>query len=371
MKKVGPLILSIVELITQKLIEIKSQTITSNIITVSIILFFLLIPLSIAQNDPGHDSLYVLKIGNSSISGSLNISNKLIAKQIELEERLFSPYLVIRGDGNTSTATNRIFGTATTLTIAASNEIIIGVGGTVSMGSSGAPTILNVSGALWSQGQKVCLSDGTNCPSIDGENISGIETDPLWTSNFTNGFSGNLNLNNNWLSGDGDNEGIFVDINGSVGIGTDVPSSALEVTGSIIATELCLGGNCQSSWASDSTIFYDVTNTSYDGNMNGYSGANTHCSSEFEGTHLCSVQEILNTINSKNVSLIIAWSGTAWIAGGPPGYTANANDCKGFTSNEGSNLGKFWDFDDTTPEGMGWMTNCANSKPLACCKMVI
>jgi hypothetical protein len=38
-----------------------------------------------------------------------------------------------------------------------------------------------------------------------------------------------LNLSGNWLSGDGDNEGVYVDGNGKVGIGTSTPSNTLEV----------------------------------------------------------------------------------------------------------------------------------------------
>ncbi|MEL6275920.1 MAG: tail fiber domain-containing protein, partial [Bacteroidota bacterium] len=65
----------------------------------------------------------------------------------------------------------------------------------------------------------------------------------------------NLQLAGNWLSGDGDNQGIFVDTTGKVGMGTSALNSALEVNGNIaiasadvplgLYTEI-LGGNLKS-----------------------------------------------------------------------------------------------------------------------------
>jgi hypothetical protein len=45
----------------------------------------------------------------------------------------------------------------------------------------------------------------------------------------------NLSLNGNWVSGDGDNEGIFVNNSGNVGIGKNNPSARLDVNGSVRA----------------------------------------------------------------------------------------------------------------------------------------
>src|SRR3989344_4339222 len=42
-------------------------------------------------------------------------------------------------------------------------------------------------------------------------------------------MAANLTLNGHWLSGDGDDEGVFVDDNGNVGIGTSTPASILNI----------------------------------------------------------------------------------------------------------------------------------------------
>ncbi len=48
--------------------------------------------------------------------------------------------------------------------------------------------------------------------------------------------SQNLSLSSNWISGDGDAEGIYVEDGGSVGIGTNDPQAKLHVTGLIVST---------------------------------------------------------------------------------------------------------------------------------------
>lgn len=46
-------------------------------------------------------------------------------------------------------------------------------------------------------------------------------------------MTGNLKLNGNWLSGDGGNEGVYVDGSGNVGVGTSSPATQLHTTGSV------------------------------------------------------------------------------------------------------------------------------------------
>ena len=46
-------------------------------------------------------------------------------------------------------------------------------------------------------------------------------------------LTGNVNLNGNYLSGDGDNEGVFVDATGNVGIGTTSPNDPMEIMNTV------------------------------------------------------------------------------------------------------------------------------------------
>ncbi len=89
--------------------------------------------------------------------------------------------------------------------------------------------------AVWQDGiESVFLNaDGdslfvnrTNGTTLSYEIASG--TDNLGNHTATQA----LNLNGNYLSGDGDEEGIYIDTNGNVGIGTSAPITALEVGGS-------------------------------------------------------------------------------------------------------------------------------------------
>jgi len=176
---------------------------------------------------------------------------------------------------------------------------------------------------------------------------------------------GQLNVTGNLVVAD---NALFVDsANKRVGIGTNEPGYKLEVNGKIYSSDdICIGGKCLST-AGLNNLFFSKSLLSYDGSLGGYSVANSICDNEFPGSHMCTVNEILNTMIYGGVSDINEWSGTAWIAGGPPGYTADANDCLGFTSNNYDDLGRFWDFDDTTNDGMGWLTSCNQQKPIACC----
>ena len=135
----------------------------------------------------------------------------------------------------------------------------------------------------------------------------------------------------------------------------------LEVTGDLVVN----GASIKNS-TFGSIVGYTVS--SYDGNisngsLNGYVAANEICNSEYSGSHFCLKSEVLKTISNGNYN----FSGTAWFQNGPPGYTANADDCSGWTTNDNSYLGPFWNWDANSQAGKGALTNCAQTKQLMCC----
>jgi hypothetical protein len=155
----------------------------------------------------------------------------------------------------------------------------------------------------------------------------------------------------------------------------------INVSGKTYSTNYCIGNDCISSWEDlNSYIYVNITNntlgnivgvttTSYDGDLDfgaeiGYVAGNSICNSEFSGSHFCYEVEILNSIKNNNYS----WSGTAWYARGAPGYTANADDCAGWTTNSNVYLGPFWNWDGNAYAGYGRLTNCAQTKTLLCCR---
>ena len=140
-----------------------------------LIIIILSIPLVMAFNDPGHDSLYVLKLGDSIITGSLNITEDLKANQITAQQRIFSPNLVVRGDGGTATSTNKIIGSSGGLFISSPDlHLNYGEGGTIKIGSSSTGSILDIQGQILLNNEDVCLADGTNCPSFGEGDFEGI-----------------------------------------------------------------------------------------------------------------------------------------------------------------------------------------------------
>ena len=71
----------------------------------------------------------------------------------------------------------------------------------------------------------------------------------------------NIQLNNNFLSNDGGNEGIRVDNSGNVGIGTNAPTQALDVNGNIKANSFI--GTASSALSSTLYLLEAYANVSY------------------------------------------------------------------------------------------------------------
>jgi hypothetical protein len=78
----------------------------------------------------------------------------------------------------------------------------------------------------------------------------------------------NIKLNDNWLSNDGDAEGIRIDNAGNVGVGIAIPTEKLDVAGNII-----IPGTSSYKYASPKTDYYAVPGTSFTNEGSTYSTA--------------------------------------------------------------------------------------------------
>ncbi len=101
------------------------------------------------------------------------------------------------------------------------------------------------------------------------------------------------------------------------------------------------------------------------GGLVGYQAGNRICSLQYANSHICTVPELVSTI-ARNVNEFQGYN-FAWASMGAPGFTANANDCSGWTSNNNGYLGSWWQF-SVTGGGQGFLTNCAVVQPIACCR---
>jgi hypothetical protein len=172
---------------------------------------------------------------------------------------------------------------------------------------------------------------------------------------------------------------------GRVGIGTTAPMAQLEVSASsgysILAGNQKIGNVSIPTAASDVATmgwvesvlapvafasYTTSTPVTYSGSQGGYTGGNALCNAVEAGSHVCTADEILYTINSGNSSSIPANS-TLWISNGPPGYTANANDCQGWTSSASIDYGAVW-VKLATGDGFGALNRCNLVYKFACCK---
>ena len=162
---------------------------------------------------------------------------------------------------------------------------------------------------------------------------------------------------------------------GNVGIGTTTPQDQLEVynSGNALVDAAVITGATPKALITEEYLVsalsavsgvgsYVTSTASVTGNNTGYTGANALCAALSTGSHICSVAEVLSTIN-KGASMPTA---NVWIASGPPGYTVNANDCNGRTDGTTNYLGVEWY--RSTGNGFGGMQYCNFSMSIACCK---
>ncbi len=112
--------------------------------------------------------------------------------------------------------------------------------------------------------------------------------------------------------------------------------------------------------------YVGVTGSTYNGSNGGYAAANGFCNTAHEGSHVCTTNEMLNTINMGTATPTEPF---LWIFNGPPGYIARANDCDGRTNNTASAYGSVWQTSSTLwASGRGMVTPCNSNNKFACCK---
>lgn len=124
--------------------------------------------------------------------GSDNLGNHIATQNVQL-----GSYWLSGDGGNEGIQVNATGGVTTSGTIAPGGDIILG--------------------SRWLTG------DGTGSDGLQVSSTGAVST----SSTITPG--GNIILGTNWLSGDGGNEGVFIKADGSVGLGTNNPSSRLAV----------------------------------------------------------------------------------------------------------------------------------------------
>lgn len=115
-------------------------------------------------------------------------------------------------------------------------------------------------------------------------------------------------------------------------------------------------------------VVVGFTSGTYDGDLSydtytGYEAGNARCNADFPGSHFCLEVEVMNSniIDGTNHGV------QAWVVKGAPGYTANANDCEGWTKTT-DEIGPFWDYTENSGVGAGKLTPCTSTLKLACCR---
>ena len=130
--------------------------------------------------------------------------------------------LDIGGEEITSLTGTGLTNTSGTLTVATST---LGLGDGSFLGLSDTQSSFTANRLLFTNGAGDAVTDSAGL-TYDGTQLSLGGTGLSLT-----GSTANVTLGSNWLSGDGDDEGVFVSSTGSVGIGTSSPSSKLDVWG--------------------------------------------------------------------------------------------------------------------------------------------
>ena len=311
-------------------------------------------------------------IGRSALASNIDGNSNVIIGDEAGEGLTSSHGNVVVGEGAARNVTsmgneNILIGYETGDTLDGSNNIFIGnnindfgagQSGNMSIGNLIFGQGLTATGTTISTGN---VGIGQNAPETTFHvDSNAVNAEAILTLENT---AGNVQL----FRVDVDPEGVLSGVMGDLAIDTTNGNIYIKqiITGPTGWLELGAGGS-SSGVSSVSLTTATPTGSFSSGGFVGYEAGNDICNAEFAGSHFCRTDEIIEYI-AGNSAAGFTDSTTAWVAEGPPGYTSNSNDCAGWTDSDNTKLGAFWAF-DTTGGGMGWLTNCAVTKPVACCQ---
>lgn len=172
------------------------------------------------------------------------------------------------------------------------------------------------------------------------------------------------------------------DINSTKGLAGDCGVGFVIQSSNALTSPTCVAVGTSGSGGDNRTYYFNKTTTTYNGSLNfsnfrSYEAADAICDEFSEGTHMCTVQEIFDTIVYKNISNMTSWdmsvsTGYAWIKTGGPKFapaTIPFDDCAGWTDDENTRGGNFLIFNNSDyPLIAAGTCGSPNEKALACCK---
>lgn len=173
--------------------------------------------------------------------------------------------------------------------------------------------------------------------------------------------TGNSSLNiGNWGDGgDASSQSVTLNVLGTLSVRDTITTQNITAEG-------CFGP----VFAGSTTGAFDGDVDDAAGGEDGYRFANSKCETQYgAGAHVCSSAEVMESIRCEAAAVLSgADEGVdTWMQDGPPGFTAPANDCAGWTDDAGSQLGRKWKW-AAASGGEGRLTTCNQALKFACCK---
>ena len=280
---------------------------------------------------------------------------------------------------NTSTNTNFVIRATSSndiLTVGTSN-------GNVGIGTMPDDIVkLNVAGTI--KTNLTTTTEGiSRCLYVDQDGVISAKTSDCGTDSSSISGSGTDNYLTKWSNANTLGTSTIYDNGTNVSIGTTSSEGTLMVSGTgyftgtlKVATPVTSSDAVNVSYLMEAmksthdVIFAGHTGPYYKGDNGGYDNANAICDTAYDGSHICTTEDILRIINSGNVNSIPTTTIGYWIVNGPPAYKANANDCVGFTTSSSAMLGNVWIKPPEYPNSFGILRHCNQEHQFACCKYI-